>query len=795
MTISQQSQAIKTAIWLNESFKEMTDDELKGRQGLRLLGVREVLDEQDREEDTSQCIFCKCFCYLSQVVCSCPSSTGKVSCWDHSKYLCNCKPSEKELRLRYSDEEISNTQTAIASRAMVPVNWRNKFNKLLADSPKPQLRALRALMAEGERINFPLEELSVLKACVNRANKWVTDANSFTTRNNSRKRSKRDRQEKSLADLYKVLDEVDTLGFDCNEVEALRSLTVQAEDLRLKAKALLDKIKADGDLHLNECEALLAHGGSTNVYLEELVQIDNLITQHKLTAEIEDFGDERMTLQEIRQFLSRAKACDLPSDNKFTVLLENQLKNGTDLDGKMAAILSREKKTIAELELYCDLDATSKTPFDPAILAQIRAFKERAERLEKQANEWLAPEPGAQLPNVEDVLKVVEAAEKEFDLPSISNLKRTAEFASDLEKRCSAVLSKRYMHREKEPCFDAMKKWRTYAREHLTKFRLPNFDKLCVEIDREDEWARGLPWFSEEDDLEEKKIFEDVIRYTLPMDDQPPKDEFFTCICFSPVRPPPPDQVSDAVQCDHCFARFHGKCASNGGSCPFCDPNHWNGTLNKTRNFHFCYLPTILKNAPEISRKYSVHYDRLKFIVENVERLCSVIGTYLSHLSVLNNQRPHELPQIRHYLRKLFVLKFAVSPNPEVSFGLDLSGLHRILGGKPEPIKLKKRRRPRFVFGQDIDQDWVDGTRCICRGQTAYLHNYESISCDNCQRKYHAACVCFKASSPENKQFTCPLCCLRKLKSYRWADVRVRKTGIYSSSENFIFPLIYFLLR
>ena len=31
MTISQQSQAIKTAIWLNESFKEMTDDELKGR--------------------------------------------------------------------------------------------------------------------------------------------------------------------------------------------------------------------------------------------------------------------------------------------------------------------------------------------------------------------------------------------------------------------------------------------------------------------------------------------------------------------------------------------------------------------------------------------------------------------------------------------------------------------------------------------------------------------------------------------------------------------------------------------
>ncbi len=36
--------------------------------------------------------------------------------------------------------------------------------------------------------------------------------------------------------------------------------------------------------------------------------------------------------------------------------------------------------------------------------------------------------------------------------------------------------------------------------------------------------------------------------------------------------------------------------------------------------------------------------------------------------------------------------------HPENSFGLDLAGLHRMLA--------VMRRRPKFVFGQDIDKDW-----------------------------------------------------------------------------------------
>ncbi|EEB99279.1 hypothetical protein MPER_01070, partial [Moniliophthora perniciosa FA553] len=62
-----------------------------------------------------------------------------------------------------------------------------------------------------------------------------------------------------------------------------------------------------------------------------------------------------------------------------------------------------------------------------------------------------------------------------------------------------------------------------------------------------------------------------------------------------------------------------------------------------------------------------------------------------------------------------------------ISFGLDLASLHRILA--PRPLKLKKKKA-KVTFGQDIDPDWTDGTRCICRGRSHYLVNYPTIKCE-----------------------------------------------------------------
>ena len=202
--------------------------------------------------------------------------------------------------------------------------------------------------------------------------------------------------------------------------------------------------------------------------------------------------------------------------------------------------------------------------------------------------------------------------------------------------------------------------------------------------------------------------------------------------------------------------------------------------MEKPRGWHFCYLPTMMFSAPEISKSYSEEWKQLEIIVHRIDRICGVIGQFLSFAGQNGNHRPEYIPQVRHFMRKLFKIQFVVSPNPEQSYGMDLASLHRVLAGQPAPVRLlKKRRRPKFSFGQDIDKDWTDGTRCICRGRTAYLLNYPTVQCETCSRIYHGGCVFFPAdpSKPDRNRFICPLCCVRKGRAYMHAEVRVKDPG------------------
>ncbi|GLB34119.1 putative BRIGHT, ARID (A/T-rich interaction domain) domain contatining protein [Lyophyllum shimeji] len=796
ITITQQSQSIKTATWLNDSLKEMVNREMADRAKARSMGLPEVLQEEDRLEDQYQCTICKAFCYLSFIMCQC---TSNVACVDHAGLLCEPRPTHQlTLRKRFSDEELLDTQSKFAERAAMPSTWRSKLSKVLMESPRPPLRSLRALLAEGDRINYPLPELNSLRKCVNRANEWVDAANTFTVRKQSRKRSKRprgrpsindgttsmddpgDRPDRSLDDLYALLREVETLGFDCPEIGTLRTLAQHAEETKKKASALLSSQPADEDREafLQECKRLLLDGSSINVILDELLEVEKIVDREQLVTDLEEkFEDEDtpLTLEEVRQLLTRARTCNISPHNKHLRMLEERQKAGNNWEERAKNILAQPVKTIEELEDFAEMD--SAIPIDPGVSDRLMAALAKAKDFDKQARAWLNPEPDAPKPRVLDVMRMVNRAEKDFSIPSVKNLKRTAEIAMDLETRCDHVLRNRY-HRDKEDVFETIGQWKAYAQEHLKMFVLPIFDKLNTQIKLHEQWLKDLPWYCKEHkEPHGQAVYDDVMACTNPEDDMPPTDEYVTCICTTPVRPPPPGQQSDAVQCDHCFARFHGDCAKNGGSCPFCDHHHWNGAIHKERNWHFCYLPNILMKAPEITKFYSDEWKQLEVIVHRLDRLSVSIGQFLSFTSQPVNQDPKYIHQVRHFMRKLYKIQFAVSPNPEISFGLDLAGLHRILaGGRPPIARPKKRRRPRFVFGQDVDQDWSDGTRCICRGRTHYLLNYPTVSCESCNKLYHAGCVFYPGDTKDGARFTCPLCCLRKNVPYQYSDVRVKPT-------------------
>ncbi len=786
----------------------MTDREMGDRRRARALKLGEILEDEDRSEDHYQCITCKAFCYLSHVTCHC---TNKVACVDHAESLCKCAMEQRILRKRFSDEDLLETQIRVAERASVPSTWQAKLNRALAESARPPLRVLRALLAEGDRINHPLPELANIRKCVNRANDWIDAANTFLVRKQSRKRSKRpkvrpsvtgdvasqaedpgDRPDRGLDEIYALLNQVDDLGFDTPEIGYLKTHAAKAEDIKARARSLLTAtpMEHDREAHLQDCERLLLEGSSINVFLDELVDVEKLVAREQLTKELDDEAadDSVLTLEEVAQYMTRARACNLPQENKHVRMLEARQRAGQSWDERARHVLLQQHKTIEELDEFEDIDPN--VPIDLTILDKIASARAKAKEFDKQAGAWLEPEEDAPRPRVLDVMRLATRAEKDFSIPSIKQLKLRADFAHELESRCDQVLHDRFDHSEDEDIFDTMLKWVEYAKLHLGIFSLPKFERLDEQLTAHYRWLENLPWYCPNHcEPHGKELFEDVLAATRPEDDLPPDDEFFTCICHEAVRPPAPGTVSDAVQCDHCYARFHGQCARSGGSCPFCDHHHWNGTLHKERSWHFCYMPTILMHAPDITKFYSEDWKQLEVIVHRVDRLTSVIGQFLSFASQPGNQRKEYLPQVRHYMRKLFKIQFAVSPNPEVSFGLDLAGLHRILAELPVTVRTKKRRRPKFTFGQDVDANWTDGTRCICRGRTPFLLGLPRVGCEMCERFYHGRCVFVSVDNNNfENRFVCPLCCLRKNRSYGYAELRVKDIS-ESPASSFGIPL------
>ncbi|KAI9064868.1 hypothetical protein FKP32DRAFT_1591090 [Trametes sanguinea] len=795
ITITQQSHSIQTALWLNDSLQEMTDREMDARTRARALQMNETLEETDRADEQYQCAECKVFCYLSQITCTC---TTKIVCIDHVDQLCKCPPANHVLRKRFSDTELQDIQAKVSERAAVPTVWRAKLKKLLDDSPRPPLKSLRALFTEGERIQYPLAELNSLRKCVNKANEWLEAANAILIRKPTRKRTRKsrgrsstaepmlstgigeeiiDKPDRSLDDLYALLSEVENLGFDAPEIGQLRQIAGEAEDTKRKARALLEAAKSpprDRESFVAECERLILHAQTLNVLVDEIVEVEKIVLREQLIKELEEaLDDDNLTLEDVRQLMARAHACNLPSGNPYMKRLEALLQAGTDWEERAKALLAKPNRTLEALEEFVQ-PRRSGLPVDPDLHERILDLRKKGREMEKQANIWLRADSGLPKPKVQEVVRLVTEHDRDFDIPAVDGLKRTVNFAVDLESRCEAVMRGIYNPQDEPDVFQTMLQWRVYAQEHLTMFSLPHFEQLDKQLHAHFRWVESLPWYCRDHrDSHGQPILDDVVEATRPEDDFPPTDEYYTCICTSPVRPPAPGSHSDAVQCDHCFARFHGVCAANGGSCPFCDHHHWNGTIHKERNWHFAFLPHLLMEAPDITQKYSEDWKQLEIIVHRVDRLCGVIGQFLGYVSHPANHRPDYIAQIRHYMRKLYKIQFNVGETLEVNLGLELASLHRILAGQPVPVRMKKRRRPKFVFGQDIDKDWLDGTRCICRGRTSYLLNYPKVECQSCQKFYHGGCV-FYSEGVHSGPYICPLCCVKKGRVYPHSEVRVK---------------------
>jgi histone demethylase JARID1 len=137
-----------------------------------------------------------------------------------------------------------------------------------------------------------------------------------------------------LEDLYGLLREVETLGFDCPEIDVLRYLAEEAEAAKRRAAHLLHTVPSERGNFLDECRRLLLEGSSLNVLLDELVEVEKIVEREQILGELEeklDDSDVAKTLEEVRQFLTRARLCNLPEDNKYMQMLRATQSQGDEL--------------------------------------------------------------------------------------------------------------------------------------------------------------------------------------------------------------------------------------------------------------------------------------------------------------------------------------------------------------------------------------------------------------------------------------------------------------------------------
>ncbi|KAK6347123.1 hypothetical protein TWF696_007202 [Orbilia brochopaga] len=400
LTAAARDTSIKTALWLAPALEKIRDTELESRNELRetIPGITEQLVEGDLAEEQYQCIVCKSYCYLSQVICDC---TTNVGCLEHWRDICDCSSDKRILRLKHSDDGLRELVDKVRDKANMPKAWTAKLQKFMLESPRPALKTLRSLLAEGEKIPATIPELPALKSFVDRANEWVEEATNYISRKqqNRRKNEKvwrkgnakaaeleeRDKELRKVDNIVRLLQEADQLSFEAPEIEQLRERAEAISDFQQKARYALADAQPGGGMTIEQYEELADLGKSFNVDLVETEQLDRVIQQFKWIKEVNDtkYVGKVVTLQECQALIDSGYELGMKApDNELLAWLESERNAGQLWSSKARDIMAQEPIH------YIQLEALSKMaqlhPYEQEILDQVDQILNKQREAQRQ---------------------------------------------------------------------------------------------------------------------------------------------------------------------------------------------------------------------------------------------------------------------------------------------------------------------------------------------------------------------------------------------------------------------------
>ncbi|KAK0551792.1 hypothetical protein OC844_006522 [Tilletia horrida] len=629
---------IHSAIWLAKPIGDMVDREMVRRNKLRRLhpGVQDRLDETVRPEADYQCAHCNTFSYLSQVVCS---SRSQVACVDHVSEVFGAEDAAKlTLRLRFSDEYLGTMRSKVTDKASQPAGWKSRFRKLLLTSPRPSLKTLKTLLADGERI-AGMPEVEQLRQFVDKAVDWVNRASALVTRKHHRAvldppsvrsrtgglesdisadySSAKDGERERTADvLFALLQEVDNLGFDTPEIGILNGIANEVTDFRKRVADVFAADAAGKDVSLADCYEIQELGEDTNIDMPERRDFAAYLDRRSWFSEANEYHNVAISVDHAGRLLSDAQKCQIDASEPLLVDIKERVELGEQWVKRARAVASRQapssRVTLEELDEL--LGADTRVPTDEDLRATLdsmhkkfidcaRSFKSimntQKDKNQRYLSEQRAEDPAAVLQRARSTLQLVDKLH--LAVPNTEIIRSHIERTESWIKRFEDVV------------LEAFSPYSTPSRGRLEAM----MDALCTEISH-----TADPWD----------------HYPI----SPPRRH---CVCRTLERPP--EVHRDVRVCTSCMTIYHLPClkieekwtykdwelASRTWKCPICDPAKLPALLQHRQTLALSSItPLVKEDAWHVENFLFIpsRWFALRKALDRLEGLTTAVGDFLA---------------------------------------------------------------------------------------------------------------------------------------------------------------------
>lgn len=727
----------ETDIRLQHNLWEVVVEENARRDQVRkaIPDIVEILDEEDVPEERYQCYVCKAFCYLAQMTCSC---THLVTCLNHHELLCNCPQENRSMRKRYSDKQLEDILEAVVARATQPEQWGKRLDTTLKVA-RPQLKAIRQLVADGERIPYDLPGLEDLRTFLARANAWVDRATAVCTRKSTGRRRKGRQSEVAMDDddidrsaeaLRALIAESDRLGFDSPEILQLRQMISDMEDFRRDAQILLS-LPADS-LDYEQCKTTLILGQSLNVELPEVAALGKIVARLQWYHKVEEEVDDR-TLQydDILNLLEEARATGIPEDYEGVILLREREQKGRQWKEAVDQVLASDNIT---------LDSLSALIEDQDLVPTSVEAMRNLENIRKTAQSWQA---------------------------TAQNILASRGTAASAARLCKAVRS---------------------ASGALSRVDIPEVAQLQAELDFNDTWCHGVAGILAVNANKVQTSVTSLLREIeehLQENDADPNPEH---ACFCRAAP-----AATMVTCPLCSGEYHPKCVGiSAKTASGIKTASANFKCQMCQNLQYDDRPSLSELTPFIDPvKWNFvlpppGYEQLQQCIEHAARFAFEVVKLFDPDFAPASARPKPASwhqYIGHHLRKIWTLPVQLSAIRTVVDPQTSEETHeelffeqwlysRLRGLTDRESKVRTRaRKPKFSF----DKAHPHVFSCIC--STPPLDHLLTVQCYKCEQGFHMSCVqapIAAVNRASTVKYRCPFCVIKGGKPPAGLDLRVQ---------------------